>query len=171
FDVSYEEIAEAVGKSEAAVRQIAHRARAHVAARRPRIQLDRAKQEAAVAQFLSALARGDLPGLVEVLAADAVLVADGGGAVPAIRRPIEGAQAIAQVLAGFRARVPGAVLRPMWLNGAPAARIDIDGALDTAISVLVDGDRVTHIYAIRNPHKLTRVGEAVPLSRSRTLPA
>ena len=90
FDVPYDEIAAAVDKSPAAVRQIAHRAREHVAARRPRMQVDRAEQQQVVERFLAALRTGDLQGLLDVLAPDVVLVADGGGEVAAARRPVRG---------------------------------------------------------------------------------
>ena len=82
FETPYDEIAEAVGKSPAAVRQIAHRARDHVAARRPRMQVDRAQQEATLEKFMTAVLSGDLQGLLDVLAPDVVLIADGGGLVP-----------------------------------------------------------------------------------------
>src|SRR3954471_1541835 len=90
FDVPFDEIAEAVGKSSAAVRQIAHRAREHVAARRPRMAVSRTEQQRAVEQFLAALTGGDLQGLMDVLAPDVVVVADGGGLAPASLRPVSG---------------------------------------------------------------------------------
>src|ERR671919_1971376 len=95
FDTPYEEIADAVGKSPGAVRQIAHRARDHVAARRPRIAVSTTEQQQAVDRFLAAIRHGDLQGLLNVLAPDVVAVADGGGLVAAARRPIEGAERIA----------------------------------------------------------------------------
>jgi hypothetical protein len=82
FDMPYDEIAEAVGESAAAVRQVTHRAREHVTARRPRMSVSRAEQEAAVERFQAALTTGDLQGLLDVFAPDVVLVADGGGVVP-----------------------------------------------------------------------------------------
>ena len=87
FETPYDEIAEAVGKTPAAVRQIAHRAREHVAARRPRVQVSRAEQEAVVERFLAAVRGGDLQGLLDVLAPDVVVVADGGGVVAAAPPP------------------------------------------------------------------------------------
>src|SRR5439155_9749390 len=98
FDTPYEEIAEAVGKSPAAVRQIAHRARDHVAARRPRMPVSTTQQQDAVDRFLAAIREGDLQGLLDVLAPDVVAVADGGGLVAAARRPIEGAEQVAGLL-------------------------------------------------------------------------
>src|SRR5262249_26180850 len=87
FDTPYDEVAEAVGKSSAAVRQIAHRARDHVAARRPRMPVSTAEQQAAVDRFLAAVQHGDLQSLLDVLAPDVVVFSDGGGLAPAARRP------------------------------------------------------------------------------------
>jgi RNA polymerase sigma-70 factor, ECF subfamily len=165
FDAPYDEIAEALGKSPAAVRQIAHRAREHVAARRPRMQVDHAEQQAVVEQFLAALQTGDVQGLLDVLAPDVVVVSDGGGVVAAARRPIEGAEAVARLLAKFAQVAPRARVDTVWLNGAPAARIDPAGELDTAVTFVVEDGRITRIYAIRNPHKLARLDEEATLSR------
>ena len=99
FETPYDEIAEVVGKTPAAVRQIAHRARQHVAARRPRMQVDRAQQEATLEKFMAAVTSGDVQGLVEVLAPDVVLIADGGGLVPAARKPLTGAEKVVAFLA------------------------------------------------------------------------
>lgn len=151
-ETPYDEIAEAVGKSPAAVRQIAHRARDHVAARRPRMPVSTAEQREAVERFLAAVRHGDLQGLLDVLAPDVVSVADGGGVAAAFRRPIEGAERVATLL--IAAETPGFDLKPIWLNGSPAARIDVGGELDTAVSLSVENGRITRIYAIHNPHKL-----------------
>jgi len=165
FDMPYADIAAAVDKSEAAVRQIAHRARDHVAARRPRIPVDRAEQQHVVERFLTALQTGDLQGLLDVLAPDVALIADGGGEVAAVRRPVVGRDRVVTLLSRFRSIAPDAVVATMWLNGAPAGRIDLAGALDTAVSVVVADGRITRIYAIRNPHKLARLDEEATLSR------
>jgi RNA polymerase sigma-70 factor (ECF subfamily) len=165
FDTPYDEIAAAVGRTPAAVRQIAHRAREHVAARRPRVQVSRAEQEAVVARFLAAVRGGDLQGLLDVLAPDVVLVADGGGVVAAARRPIEGATRVGALL-GALGRLAGDLqAMPMRLNGAPAVRFDLDDELDTVASMVIEDGRITRIYAVRNPHKLARLGEEAPLSR------
>ena len=100
FDTPYEEIAEAVGKSPTAVRQIAHRARDHVAARRPRVAVSATEQQEVVERFLAAVRGGDLQGLLDVLAPDVVVVADGGGLVAAVRRPLVGAERAAAFLVG-----------------------------------------------------------------------
>jgi RNA polymerase sigma-70 factor (ECF subfamily) len=111
FDVSYDEIAEAVGKTSATVRQIAHRAREHVAARRPRREVSRAEQQQVVARFLAALTTGDVQGLMDVLAPDVVLVADGGGLVPAFKHPVDGRDRAVALLSRFPQLAPGARVR------------------------------------------------------------
>jgi RNA polymerase sigma-70 factor (TIGR02957 family) len=165
FETPYDEIAEAVDKTPAAVRQIAHRAREHVAARRPRVQVSRAEQEAVVGRFLAAVRGGDLQGLLDVLAPDVVGVSDGGGVVAAARRPIVGANRVGPLLASA-ARLDGVFeAMPMWLNGAPAARLDFDGELRAVVSMVIEGGRITRIYAVLNPQKLARLGEEASLSR------
>ena len=165
FDVPYEEIAEAVGKSSAAVRQIAHRARRHVAARRPRMEVGRTEQRQVVERFLAALTAGDVQGLMDVLAPDVVLVADGGGLAPAVRHPVEGMERVATLLSRFKALAPDGVVGTVWLNGAPAGRIDLAGELDTAVTFVVEDGRIARIYAIRNPQKLGRLEEVAELRR------
>src|SRR4051812_15042370 len=103
FDLPYAEIAAAVDKTPAAVRQIAHRARDHVAARRPRIQVDRDEQEQVLGRFLNAIRTGELQPLLDVLAPDVVMVADGGGEVAALRHPVAGRDQVAALLSRFRA--------------------------------------------------------------------
>jgi RNA polymerase sigma-70 factor (TIGR02957 family) len=164
FDTPYDEIADVVGKTPTTVRQIARRARDHVAARRPRVQVSRAEQTAVVDRFLAAVRNGDLHGLLEVLAPDVVVVSDGGGVVSASPRPIVGASRVAAFLTGLP-RLVAFDAQPMWLNGAPAMRIDLDATLDTVASLVVEDGRITRIYAIRNPHKLTRLREEAHLSR------
>ncbi|MDT8305391.1 MAG: RNA polymerase sigma-70 factor [Anaerolineae bacterium] len=165
FDTPYEEIAEAVDKTPAAVRKIASRARKHVAARRPRVEVSRSEHEQVVNQFVAAISSGDVQRLMQVMAPDVVLIADGGGVAPAFRQPIEGIEQVAALLAAYRRISPDAVAATMWLNGARAVRIDRGGVLDTAISLAIEKGRITHIYAIRNPQKLARLEEPVGLSR------
>jgi RNA polymerase sigma factor (sigma-70 family) len=165
FDVPYDEIAEAVGKSSAAVRQIAHRAREHVAARRPRMVVSRTEQQQVVERFLTALTAGDLQGLLDVLAPDVVVVADGGGLAPAALRPVRGRNRVANALARFAGRVPSVEITTPLVNGGVAARIDPGGEFDTAITFVVEDGRITRIYAMRNPHKLGRLDEVAELRR------
>lgn len=116
FAVPFDEIAAAVGKSPAAVRQIAHRARQHVAARRPRVAVSRSEQQRVVERFLAAVTAGDVQGLLDVLAPDVVVVADRGGLAPAARRPVTGRERVARALARF------AEFRPGGADHHPAAQ-------------------------------------------------
>jgi RNA polymerase sigma-70 factor (TIGR02957 family) len=166
FDVPYGEIAEAVDKSAAAVRQIGHRAREHVAARRPRREVSRSEQEEVVERFLTAVAGGDLQGLLDALAPDVVLVADGGGIAQAIAHPVTGAKKVANLLRTFPKFGAGATLLPVLLNGAPGARIvGLDDGHDTAIAFVVEEGRISRIYAVRNPVKLSRIDVEATLER------
>ncbi len=106
-----------------------------------------------------------MQGLIDVLAPDVVLIADGGGEVPAVRRPVVGRDRVATAPLPLHDGRADAVIGTMWLNGAPAVRIDRAGELDTAVSLVVADGRITHIYAIRNPLKLARLGEEATLSR------
>ncbi|MEU9307045.1 RNA polymerase sigma-70 factor [Streptomyces sp. NPDC048256] len=165
FDLPYGEIAGATGKSVAAVRQIARRAREHVAARRPRMRVSRAEQRAVMERFLASLRTGRLQELMEVLAPDVVMIADGGGIAAAALAPVRGAAQVAAVLARANRLVTGACeTTTVWLNGAPAGRIDIDGE-PTAVSVVVENGLVTRVYLMRNPRKLTRLDEPAELAR------
>jgi RNA polymerase sigma-70 factor (TIGR02957 family) len=166
FDTPYDEIAEAVGKSAAAVRQVAHRAREHVAARRPRMEVSRTEQQAVVERFVAAVTQGDLQGLLDVLAPDVVAVADGGGVVQAVVNPVIGAKKVANLLRPFNRLAPDAEILPVLLNGAPGVLIvgTVDVA-DTAISFVVENGRISRIYAIRNPAKLGRIDAEATLSR------
>jgi RNA polymerase sigma-70 factor (ECF subfamily) len=101
---------------------------------------------------------------MEVMAPDVVLIADGGGLVPAARAPIYGAEQVAKLLARADRLTGGFSTAPVWLNGAPAGRIEIGGQL-AAVSLVVENGRVTRIYAVANPHKLTRLDELAELVR------
>jgi RNA polymerase sigma-70 factor (ECF subfamily) len=146
------------------VRQIARRAREHVAARRPRAQVSRSEQQAVVERFLVALRTGQVQELMQVMAPDVVLIADGGGLVAAAPVPIHGAELVAKLLARANRVVAPFETTTVWLNGAPAGRIEIDGQL-AAVSLVVENGRVTWIYAIANPQKLTRLEEPAELAR------
>jgi hypothetical protein len=106
-----------------------------------------------------------LHGLLDVLAPDVVWAADGAGVVPAAIRPLSGAKTVARQLARFPDFAPGVRIATSWLNGAPALRIDPGGEFDSAVSLAVEGGRITRIYAIRNPHKLTGLDREAVLSR------
>jgi len=166
FDMPYGEIAEVIGKSEAAVRQIGHRAREHVAARRPRMEVGRGEQQEVVERFLAAVTQGDLQGLLDALAPDVVMVADGGGTAQALVNPVAGAKKVANLLRTFPKFGAGATVVPVLLNGAPGARIvGLDDGFDTAITFAVEGGRISRVFAVRNPTKLSRLEVEAPLTR------
>jgi hypothetical protein len=115
-------------------------------------------------RFLDAMRTGQLEKLMEVMAPDVVLVADGGGLAPAAPAPIHGATRVAELLARADRAAAAIETTTVWLNGAPAARVDIDGQL-AAVSLVVEDGRVARIYAIANPRKLTRLDTPVELAR------
>ncbi|WP_369260382.1 RNA polymerase sigma-70 factor [Streptomyces sp. R35] len=164
FEMPYGEIAEAIGKSAATVRQIARRSREHVAARRPRARVSRSEQQAVVERFLASLRTGQLQELMEVMAPDVVLIADGGGFAAAALAPLHGAELVATVLARADRVTAAFETTTVWLNGAPAGRFEVDGE-PTAVSLVVENGRVTRIYLMRNPRKLTRLDEPAELAR------
>jgi RNA polymerase sigma-70 factor (TIGR02957 family) len=166
FDVGYEEIAETIDKSPAAVRQIAHRARAHVAARRPRGVVSAAEARDALDAFKRAAETGDLQGLLDILAPDVVLIGDGGGVKQAIPRPIVGAGQVARLLAIGLGRLDGAAsLRPAQVNGYPALILRIGGEIDSVVAVRIDDGLITGLYSVRNPEKLSRLERETALCR------
>jgi RNA polymerase sigma-70 factor, ECF subfamily len=167
FDVPYAEIAEAVDKSAAAVRQIAHRARGHVEARRPRSSVTAAEREAVLQKFVTATTTGDIQSLMDVLAPDVVLLTDGGGLKAAALRPIHGRDKVMRFMAGGAVRGGGSVERAeiVVLNGVPALQLWIDGQVDTVLTLLMDGGVATALYAVRNPDKLRALEHEVALER------
>ncbi|EWC62451.1 Sigma factor, sigma 70 type, group 4 [Actinokineospora spheciospongiae] len=166
FGLAYDEIAEAVDKNPAAVRQIAHRARAHVAARRPRGVVSAAETRKALEAFRRAAETGDLQRLLDVLAPDVVLLGDGGGVKQAIARPVVGADRVARLLIGGLGRLADAVsLRQAQVNGYPALVFRLDGEIDTVVAVRVEGGLITGLYAVRNPDKLSHMERETTLSR------
>ncbi|MFE3743349.1 RNA polymerase sigma-70 factor [Streptomyces sp. NPDC059134] len=162
FGLGYDEIAGAVDRSPAAVRQIAHRARAHVAARRPRGVTSAAETRRTVEAFRHAVETGDLQRLLDILAPDVVLLTDGGGVVRAAPAPVVGAGQVARVLGGIAAAMS---LHPTRVNGDPALIVRLGGAIDTVMAIRVDDGLVTGLYAVRNPEKLSRLERETPLRR------
>ncbi|CAL9291397.1 MULTISPECIES: RNA polymerase sigma-70 factor [unclassified Streptomyces] len=165
FDVGYDEIAAAVDKSPAAVRQIAHRARRHVEARRPREVVSQKETREALEQLRRAFETGDVQGLLNVLAPDVVLVGDGGGVKRTALRPITGADTVARFVTGRTSRFKGTITAaPTLVNGSPALLLHVDGEMDGVLAVRVDGARITGLYYVRNPEKLTHITEETPLA-------
>ncbi|QKW33352.1 RNA polymerase sigma-70 factor [Actinomadura sp. NAK00032] len=166
FDLPYGEIAEAVGKNSAAVRQIAHRARSHVAERRPRDAVSVAETQAALAAFQRAVETGDLQHLFDILAPDVVLLSDGGGIRRTVPRPIVGSDKVSRLVErGLRGLHAEVSLVPVQVNGMPGLVIRLDGETDTVMTVRVENGLITGFYLVRNPEKLSRLEQATTLSR------
>jgi RNA polymerase sigma-70 factor (TIGR02957 family) len=166
FALAYDEIAQAVDKRPAAVRQIAHRARAHVAARRPRRVVSAAQTRGALEAFQRAVDTGELQHLLDVLAPDVVFLADGGGVKQAVLRPIVGADRVVRLFAVGLGLVGAEIsVEPAQVNGGPALIVRLDGELDGVLAVRIDGGLVTGLYYVRNPEKLSRVERETTVSR------
>ena len=158
FGYEFEEIAPIVGKSAANCRQLARRARAHLAARRPRFDPSPEQRERLARQFMQACLSGDLPALVATLADDITLWADGGGKVAAARRPVHGAQNAARFLLGLVAKAPpGTAARPATVNGQPGFVITVAGRPVSVLSLDVVDGRIAAIRNVANPDKLRAV--------------
>ncbi|MFE1229489.1 RNA polymerase sigma-70 factor [Streptomyces sp. NPDC058745] len=166
FEVGYDEIGEAVDKSPAAVRQIAHRARKHVGARRPRTTASPSEAQAALESFRRAIETGNPQDLLDVLAPDVVLLSDGGGLKKAALHPVIGAEKIVRFYLGGTAKLQATVnWEPTVVNGSPALAAYVDGALDGVMAIHVDNTRITGLYFVRNPEKLTHLDSEIPLTR------
>lgn len=168
FDYPYPEIAAIVGKSEDNVRQLAARARRHVAEGRPRFQTTREQRDELARRFFAAAEQGDLAGLEALLAHDVQLTGDGGGKVPALARSVRGRNRVARTLInGMRqvARVPGVSVRPVEVNGGPGA-LFLDGQqkLIGVMALDINGGQITSINSIVNPDKLTHLGPVADVS-------
>lgn len=167
FGFGHDEIAAAVGKSAAAVRQMAHRAREHVQARRKRFEpVDAATSEQITLQFFATAASGDVSSLIELLAPDVVWTADSAGKVSAARRPVHGADRVARLIIGLlrTAGEEGRVELATY-NNAPALKLYLGDSFEGVITVEITDGRISHFYAMRNPEKLTTV--AIPRAISR----
>jgi RNA polymerase sigma-70 factor (ECF subfamily) len=167
FGFDYDEIAGAVGKSMAAARQVAHRAREHVHARRRRFEpVDTEQSTRITEQFLAAAATGDMDGLMALLAPDVTSIADGGGRVGAARRPLVGAANVAAaIIKGVRRGLPDMRFEIATANSEPAVVVYSGHHLEAIFTVEIGGGKITHLYAIANPDKLAAF--AVPRTISR----
>jgi RNA polymerase sigma-70 factor (ECF subfamily) len=148
-------------RSEASVRQLAHRARQHVEARQPRFEADRAAQREVTDRFFAAVAGGDMDALMGVLAPGVVLTSDGGGKVSAATRPIAGADKVARFVLGVAAKglaLPGLQARLTDVNGAPGFAAWVDDEPYFALSLVVADDKVEQVLIMVNPDKLAGLG-------------
>ncbi|WP_267884576.1 RNA polymerase sigma-70 factor [Streptomyces sp. NRRL S-350] len=163
FGFSYQEIAEALDRTETACRQVGSRARAHVRARRPRYDAPPELRRRATDRFLAACVGGDLNRMLELLAPDVTTWSDGGGVIRAAVRPVIGAENVARFTLGVLSRLgDGVAARPVLVNGEPGLLVTVDGAVDS-VSVFdfvegADGTLlISAIRAVRNPHKLAHL--------------
>ena len=162
FGYEYDEVAEVVGKSEDNCRQIAVRARRQVEAKKPRFEASRKRREELAHRFFEAARDGDTNGLMELLAEDVVVYADGGGKGPAFPKPVHGRDRAARVLLGAGgggARVGVIGMRAVGINGQPGAVfLDAEGRPIVAVTVDIADDQVQTVRAISNPEKLHHLG-------------
>lgn len=167
FGFSHDEIAATIGKSEVAVRQMAHRAREHVQSRRKRFEPVDPKVSAEItSRFFAAASSGDVDALLEMLTDDVTWTADSDGKVSAARKPIVGAEKVARVLVGL-IRVAGerGRVEPAMYNNAPALKLYLGDSFQGVITVEIVDGRISHFYAMRNPEKLA--GIDIPRAVSR----
>ncbi|GAA4890156.1 RNA polymerase sigma-70 factor [Actinomycetospora straminea] len=169
FGFGFPEIARAVGRSEAACRQLAVRARRHMAEGRPRFEADRREREELAARFVDALREGDLHGLTELLAADVTAVADGGGKGPAFAHPVAGATRVARLLVGFATFMDGvADLAFQRVNDQPGVVVrDREGRVVSVLALDVLDGRIQTIRTVVNPDKLGHLGPVADAWRLR----
>lgn len=162
FDADYAEVAEALGKTEAACRQLVSRAKTQLHEQRPRYSVARETHQRLLRSFADAAARGDFNALKSMLTDDAQLIGDGGGKVPSFGVPLLGGQRIAQLYLAVFLRHPGAVrFELVQLNGQWGLLRFIDGQLESAQSLETDGERIVRIHSQRNPDKLAGIVAAL----------
>ena len=157
FDADFAEIAASVGRSEAACRQLLHRAREHVAAARPRFTPARDEHRGLVMAFLQACGSGDVEGLQRLLTEDVQLVSDGGGKAKAALNLLVGPDRVARFAVGVARKFEGTQFGLGWVNGELAFILwDEDGTANsvTVLSLAPDGSRIARIQTMRNPDKL-----------------
>lgn len=160
FDQDYGEIARVLGRSEPACRQLVSRAEARILERRPRFEASRDEADRLTGAFLRAWTSGDLDGLLRVLAPDTVLVSDGGGKVTSALAPVRGGDRVARFFLGLmRKAPPGVEFRRVRVNGQPGLMAWLDGKIVNVLTLDVADGRIAACYVLRNPDKLTRVGE------------
>jgi RNA polymerase sigma factor (sigma-70 family) len=170
FGFSYAEIGAALGRSDGAARQLAHRAREHVHARRPRFDVDRHQHREVTQRFLAAAAGGDIEGLMTVLAPNVELLSDGGGKTRTALRPLVGADKVARFIAGISSRpymgieLSGMSFEAAEINGGPGTLVTVGEQTIAVLTLTVADGRITAIQLLVNPDKLNAI------SAGRTLP-
>jgi RNA polymerase sigma-70 factor (ECF subfamily) len=158
FAMPFNEIADVVGRSQAAVRQLAARARAHLETQQPRLDVGAAEHDETVTAFLSAAAGGDLDALLATLDPDVVLTSDGGGQVSSARKPVYGADRVARFVLGIGTKLePDEAIAIITVNGATGIGVHRGEVLTTVVSLTVVAGRVTRVDLVRAPEKLPRL--------------
>src|SRR6266536_2179854 len=168
FEYGYDEIAQIVDKSEANCRQIFGRARRHIEASKPRFEPSATEREELARRFFAACEQGDMEGLLELLAADAAFVGDGGGKAQAFGEPISGRERIARLLVGLfnRGAQLGARVRPVQVNGQPGGiSLDAQGRVINVFTLDVADGRVQAVRSVVNPDKLGHLGPVSDIAR------
>ncbi|CAE6686101.1 ECF RNA polymerase sigma factor SigJ [Paraburkholderia nemoris] len=161
FDADYDEVAETIGKTEAACRQLVSRAKAQLRDERPRYAVPRETHRRLLQTFAQALERGDFTAINTLLAEDAMLIGDGGGKVPSFPKPMVGGRRIAQLFyAACRRYGSELSIKLVMLNGQWALIRFVEGKLESAQSFETDGARIVRILVQRNPDKLARIAAA-----------
>lgn len=161
FDYSFDEIAVSLGRSAAACRQLCHRAREHIADRRPRFAASKEQRMRMLQAFLAATAAGDVEGLSQLLCADATVTTDGGGEVRAARKQVSGRDRVARMLVGLHSHgggPPGATFEFDWINGCPAMLSYAEGRLWLVLLVEDDGEKISAVRVVMAPTKLRGLG-------------
>jgi RNA polymerase sigma-70 factor (ECF subfamily) len=166
FGYDFASIGEIVGESGAYCRQLAKRARAHMAERRPRFAADRAQQERLTADFMRAVSEGDMPALIETLADDVTVYSDGGGKVNAARKPVVGRDKVALFLTNIVRLAPaGTSFRIEPINGEPGIVTLIDGAVRNVVTFDFADSAISAVYIVVNPDKLGTVASSLSGTR------
>jgi RNA polymerase sigma-70 factor, ECF subfamily len=167
FGYDFASIGEIVGESEAYCRQLAKRARAHMAERRPRFTADLAQRERLTADFLRAVSEGDMPALIETLTDDVTVFSDGGGKVNAARKPVVGRDKVAMFLTNLARLAPaGTSFRIQPINGEPGIVTLVDGAVRNVVTFEFADSAINAIYIVVNPDKLRPVALSLAGTRS-----
>jgi RNA polymerase sigma-70 factor (ECF subfamily) len=156
FEMPFTEVAAVVGRAPAAVRQLASRARAHLAEAGQRFEVDPDRHDEVVGAFVLAAAGGDLASLVGTLDSDVVLTSDGGGAVNAARRPVLGADRVARFILGIAAKHEGGIV-PVQVNGATGLAVMAGDDLHSVVSLTVRGSLISRVDIVLAPEKLRHV--------------
>jgi RNA polymerase sigma-70 factor (TIGR02957 family) len=168
FDYPYADVAEVVGRSEAATRQLGVRARARVEQDRPAYDVSREQEEALAEKFFGAVQKGDVEALEELLAADVELHGDGGGKAPALARPVHGRERAARTLSAWARtaeRIGGLVFHPRRMNGAPGAvTMTPDGRVISVLVLEIAAGRIQAVRGVVNPDKLAHLGRVADVN-------